>query len=110
MAQVRFEDKSRNTAQNARFSAALTKDDDRPWLLITSASHMPRAVASFRAAGVSVLAYPVDFRTEPDHLSWPRQPASSIGFAGTAVHEWLGLLVYYVTGRSSELLPAPEGN
>lgn len=107
LAQVRFEDRSRNTAENARFTAELAAEDERPWLLITSASHMPRAVASFRAAGVSVLAHPVDFRTEPDNLVWPREPGSSISFAGIALYEWLGLLAYYATGRSSELLPSP---
>src|SRR3546814_14992278 len=60
---VRFEAQSRNTAENARLTAALVgQGDGRPWLLVTSAWHMPRAVASFRAAGLEVLAYPVDFR------------------------------------------------
>lgn len=108
LGQVRFEDRSRNTAENARFSAELAEAADRPWLLITSASHMPRAVASFRAAGLSVRPYPVDFRTEPDNLVWPREPSSSLSFAGIAAYEWLGLLAYYITGRSSEFLPGPE--
>ena len=103
--QVRFEDKSRNTAQNARFTADLVGSADLPWLLITSASHMPRAVATFRAAGLAVRPFPVDFRTEPDNLTWPRMPGSSLGYAGIAIREWLGLLAYYVTGRSDEFLP-----
>src|SRR3546814_6900436 len=50
-ARVRFEAQSRNTAENARLTAALVgQGDGRPWLLVTSAWHMPRAVASFRAA------------------------------------------------------------
>lgn len=108
LSQVRFEARSRNTAENARLTAQLAGAADRPWLLITSAWHMPRAVASFRAAGVAVLPHPVDFRTEPDDLTWPREPAGSLGFAALALHEWLGLLAYYVTGRTAEFLPAPE--
>src|SRR3546814_4949394 len=82
-ARVRFEAQSRNTAENARLTAALVgQGDGRPWLLVTSAWHMPRAVASFRAAGLEVLAYPVDFRTEPARLHWPRDPGASLGLAG----------------------------
>jgi uncharacterized SAM-binding protein YcdF (DUF218 family) len=35
----------------------------RPWLLVTSAWHMPRALATFCAAGWNVTPYPVDYRT-----------------------------------------------
>lgn len=108
---VRFEDKSRNTAENAQWTSALLAGEDvpgdRPWLLVTSASHMPRAVATFRLYELPVLPYPVDFRTEPDHLTWPRDVSGSLGTAYMALHEWLGLLVYYVTGRSAELFPSP---
>jgi uncharacterized SAM-binding protein YcdF (DUF218 family) len=105
---VRFEAQSRNTAENARRSARLLGGADRPWLLVTSAWHMPRAVASFRAAGLRVLPYPVDYRTEPASLLWPRSVAGSLADAELALHEWLGLLAYYVTGRSAELFPAPQ--
>ena len=105
--EVRFEAESRNTAENARNTAALLETGARPWLLVTSAAHMPRAVATFRAEGLSVLPYPVDYRTEPDNLVWPRDLGGSLSDAGVALHEWLGLVVYYVTERSSALFPAP---
>ncbi|MGD1878241.1 MAG: YdcF family protein [Kiloniellaceae bacterium] len=108
MTQVRFEDKSRNTAENARLTAAMVGDGGRPWLLITSARHMPRSVASFRAAGLAVLPYPVDYHTEPAQLVWPRDTGSSLGLAAMALHEWLGLLAYYLSGSSAEILPAPR--
>lgn len=106
---VRFEDESRNTAQNARLTRELVgAGAARPWLLITSAAHMPRAVASFRAQGLAVLAYPVDYRTEPANLQWPRDISDSLGLAAIALHEWLGLLVYYVSGQTAALFPAPQ--
>ena len=108
MTRVRFEAASRNTAENARLTAALVGESPRPWLLITSAWHMPRAVASFRAAGLPVLAYPVDYRTRPDALVWPRNISASLGFAALALHEWLGLLAYYAAGNSDALFPAPR--
>ncbi|MGF1592954.1 MAG: YdcF family protein [Kiloniellaceae bacterium] len=114
LSRVRFEAESRNTAENARFTAALlgenaaTEGEARPWLLVTSAWHMPRAVASFRTERLEVLPYPVDFRTEPDNLRWPRDIAGSLQVAGIALHEWLGLAAYYATGRSDSLFPAPR--
>jgi uncharacterized SAM-binding protein YcdF (DUF218 family) len=105
---VHFEAQSRNTAENARNTVELIGESERPWLLITSAWHMPRAVGSFRAGSLPVLAYPVDYRTEPAGLVWPRDISSSLGMAGIALHEWLGLAAYYVTGRGSELFPAPQ--
>lgn len=107
LSKVRFEAESRNTAENAARTAALLEAAGGPWLLVTSAAHMPRAVASFRAAGVPVLPHPVDYRTEPDNLIWPRKPGDSLADARTALHEWVGLLAYYVTGRSAALFPAP---
>lgn len=108
LAPVTFESESRNTAENARLTAALVgREEARPWLLITSAWHMPRAVASFRAAGLEVQPYPVDFRTAPADLVWPREPGSSLGLAGIALHEGLGLLAYYLAGNSAEFFPGP---
>jgi uncharacterized SAM-binding protein YcdF (DUF218 family) len=109
LARVRFEAQSRNTAENARLTAALVgREETKPWLLVTSAWHMPRAVASFRAADLAVLPYPVDFRTEPADLLWPRDPGNSLHLAGIALHEGLGLLAYYLAGNSEELFPAPH--
>src|SRR3954451_19690687 len=51
-AQIVIEPGSRNTAENARFSAELVRPNpgDR-WILVTSAYHMPRALECFRRAG-----------------------------------------------------------
>lgn len=116
MARVRFEAASRNTAENARLTAemagamagTMAGSPGRRWLLVTSAWHLPRAVAAFRAAGLDVLPYPVDYRTAPQRLVWPRDVAGSLTLAGLALHEWLGLLVYRLTGNSAELFPAPR--
>lgn len=106
---VRFEAQSRTTAENARLTAQMVEQGEaRPWLLVTSAWHMPRAVATFRAEGLAVLPYPVDFETEPAQLAWPRDLGSSLGLASIALHEWLGLAAYYVTGKSAEFFPAPR--
>ena len=70
---IALDDKSRDTAENARVSkiVAAPRPGER-WLLITSAYHMPRAIGSFRREGFDVEAYPVDWRTRgPDDLFRP---------------------------------------
>ncbi len=104
------EDKSRNTVENAQFSRDLAqpKPGER-WLLVTSAYHLPRAVGVFRKAGFPVEAYPVDWRTRgtADAL----RPFATLGDGlrrtDTAMREWVGLLVYWLAGRTSELFPGP---
>lgn len=107
---VEFEEKSRNTTENARFAKEVLKP--RPgerWLLVTSAFHMPRAMGCFRAADFPVVAYPVDFRTiGPGQLNDTfSRAASGLDMADVAIKEWVGLVAYYLTGQTSALFPAP---
>jgi uncharacterized SAM-binding protein YcdF (DUF218 family) len=107
---IMLEDRSRNTVENAVFSKALAHP--RPgerWLLVTSAHHLPRAIGVFRKAGFPVEAYPVDWRTRG--INDVLRPFATVGDglrrSDTAVREWVGLAVYWVTGRSSALFPGP---
>jgi uncharacterized SAM-binding protein YcdF (DUF218 family) len=107
---VLYEDRSRNTFENAVF----TRDIVRPkpgerWLLVTSAMHMPRSVGIFRKAGFPVVAYPVDFRTTGRLTDWrvPRHASKSFALVEFAAHEWVGLLAYWLTGKTDALFPAP---
>lgn len=106
---VLLESRSRNTAENAAFTKELVKPKPgERWLLVTSAFHMPRAVGSFRRVGFPVEAYPVDWRTRRRVSPWPRADfADGLRHLNLAVHEWTGLFVYWLTGRTSALLPAP---
>ena len=106
--QILFEDKSRNTYENARNGLDLiVPAPGSRWLLITSASHMPRAIGSFRAAGWSnILSYPVDYQTAETGYSRFWNMGRGISLTRTALHEYAGLLVYWLTGRSGALLPS----
>ena len=65
------ESNSRNTHENAINTAAIWRERHfRSGLLVTSATHMPRALASFRKAGLDVAPWPADFR---GHLSAGQQ-------------------------------------
>jgi uncharacterized SAM-binding protein YcdF (DUF218 family) len=109
-ARIELEDKSRNTAENAAFSKeiAAPKPGQR-WLLLTSAHHMPRSIGCFRRAGFAVEAYPVDWRTRGAvDLTTPfASLAAGLARIDVAAREWIGLLVYWTSGRTSALFPAP---
>ena len=95
MARVMLEGGSRTTRENARQVAALLGERcKQPWLLVTSAWHMPRSMPEFEAAGCKVTAYPVDFRTGNETPWTEYSLARSLLLWQTALHEWLGLLVY----------------
>jgi len=109
-ARLTMERRSRNTFVNAVFSKELVapKSGER-WLLITSAYHMPRAVGAFRRAGFAVEPYPVDWRVggASDVLAFSAFAGEGFGRTDTALREWMGLVAYWLTGKSSELLPGP---
>jgi uncharacterized SAM-binding protein YcdF (DUF218 family) len=102
---------SRTTSENAEFSHELVKPQEgERWLLVTSAWHMPRAMAVFEKAGFPVIAYPVDFRTGKGIKSLHPHSSVSEGLRrlDVSMKEWIGIVGYYVTGRTDELLPSPH--
>eukprot|EP01037_Dinobryon_pediforme_P011094 gene11094-11175_t len=104
-----YEDKSRNTWENAVFSADMLQPKaDEHWLLVTSAFHMPRAMGVFRKAGFNVLPWPAGYMTTglPED-GWRPNIEASIGLRtiDTAAREWIGLAAYHLTGRTDDWLP-----
>jgi uncharacterized SAM-binding protein YcdF (DUF218 family) len=98
MKRVTLESQARTTRENAlRVAALLGERCKQPWLLVTSAWHMPRSMAEFQAVGCNVTAYPVDFRTG-EETSWTEYSmAGSLMAWQTALHEYLGMFVYGLT-------------
>lgn len=100
------EGRSRTTAENATLSRAMAPDGTGPWILVTSAFHMPRAVGSFCAAGWrNLVPYPTDYRggTIWDQIGW--NLAENLADLNIGVKEWVGLLAYRLTGRTESFLP-----
>lgn len=107
LARVLFERDSRNTHENALFTyARVAPGPEEFWLLITSASHMPRAVGVFRRVGWQVTPYPVDYYTDGGSLRFDFQWGLE-GFS-TALREWIGLTAYRLLGWTDRLFPAPR--
>jgi uncharacterized SAM-binding protein YcdF (DUF218 family) len=96
-----IEDRSRTTAENARFSKIIaTPKRSEKWALVTSAFHMPRAVGAFRAVGFPVEADPVDFRHSEANGRAREQTL-------LALREYIALFIYWLSGQSHELFPSP---
>jgi uncharacterized SAM-binding protein YcdF (DUF218 family) len=104
-----IESKSRNTNENFLFIRPLLPEITGRYLLVTSAFHMPRAMGIAGEQGLNVIAYPVDYRSN--------QPAlRQVGFnlfehlevLEPAWREWIGLTVYYLTGKTNQWFPEPE--
>ena len=108
---VILEDASRNTWENAVLTMEIVDPKpDQTWLLVTSAYHMPRSMGVFRQAGwQGVTAYPVDYRTRgpEDRGLWFAGASKGLRRFDVAFREWIGLAVYWLTGRSSDLFPKP---
>lgn len=92
---VIVESNARSTYQNATFTKALlAPKPGQRWLLVTSAIHMPRAIASFHAVGFKVEPWPVD--------DTPGAQKLLLRLVG---HEYLALAAYRLLGRTGTLMP-----
>ena len=100
-----LERQSRDTYENAVESMRLVAPKPgENWILITSAMHMPRAVGIFRHVGWPVLPWPVGYKSGEWH---PGGLTGELHNLDIASHEWIGLAVYYVMGRTDALFPGP---
>jgi uncharacterized SAM-binding protein YcdF (DUF218 family) len=107
---ITLEERSRNTDENARFTAALVHPrPSQRFLLVTSAFHMPRSMGLFEKAGFNVTAFPVAFRTLDNGrgVRWEVDPGRNLETVDIAVKEWVGLAAYWATGRIDKLFPGP---
>jgi uncharacterized SAM-binding protein YcdF (DUF218 family) len=99
---ITVEDRARDTAQNARLTAAICRQQgfSKP-ILLTAAYHLKRARMAFDAAGMPVTPFPAYFlgsRNIP--YAWrhllPR--AVNLHTSANALHEYIGILYYRLVG------------
>jgi uncharacterized SAM-binding protein YcdF (DUF218 family) len=90
------EGKSRSTAENAAFSAALLRPDAvKRVLLVTDAMHMARARTAFQRAGLDVVAAPTLFFSHaPLTLGSYLPSAEGLRQSWYAIYELLGIAWY----------------
>ncbi|ACB95304.1 YdcF family protein [Beijerinckia indica] len=108
--QMVFEGNSRNTWENAVFTRDLIKPkpEDR-YLLVTSAAHMPRSVGIFRKVGFNVIPYNANYMTIGDARDWSVTTLAHdrLRMLSFGLREWIGLLAYRLTGKTSDFFPGP---
>ena len=106
-----LENKSRNTYENAYYSAQILRENGiNKILLVTSASHMPRSVKLFEAQGLQVIPFPTDFNvtekswqelTQPDFRTQILNLLPNAGYLSKttlALKEYIGIMVYSLRG------------
>lgn len=104
---ARYQSRSRNTFEDARFTCALLARDpefngNKPWLLVTSAAHMKRAISVFQAEGCQVTAYPVDFRSHRQARWFRYHWRQGLDAWRVWLREECGALVYAMLGRTTQ--------
>lgn len=101
-ADLAMEDRSTTTYENAVYCQRLcAQRGERRIVLVTDASHMPRAAACFRSVGLQVTEAPCHFITgrRDDRVSSFLPSAGAARESDRVVHEWLGLVWYWFKGR-----------
>jgi uncharacterized SAM-binding protein YcdF (DUF218 family) len=103
-----YENQSRNTYENMVYSKKIINGiaekegaPVKPWLLITSASHMLRSMQVAHKQGINVLPVLVDYQTSKK-TSWHRFDLVQGGDQwNRLIHELAGIAVYWITGKGS---------
>ena len=99
---ILFERRSRNTFENAIYTKEIISDlKTKKWGIVTSASHMKRALATFNKQifEISFDPIPVDFQTKNSIYWGPGNIQSSLDFWRIYMHETIGYWVYMLTGK-----------
>ena len=102
-----YENLSRNTYENALHSKPMIEEfgsrtdtgQIKPWLLITSASHMYRSTRIFYKQGIDVIPLSVDYQTA-NSLQWTMfDLVDGAHNWNILIHEIVGLFAYWITGK-----------
>jgi len=97
-----LEDKSTNTFENARNTCELLRGEPAPRVfLVTTASHMRRAERCFAKQGTAVIPAPCNHQAVRLEIQPTNFIPSAEGIRGVqaALHEWMGLVWYWLRGR-----------
>ena len=107
---ITFENQSTDTYENFVFSKKfINNTDEEKWLLVTSAAHMKRAMSVAEKLELNFIPYPVDYMVHKNY-SWKRDYIikgrrflKNLHHFKMAAHEYVGLIAYYLSKRSSKI-------
>ena len=94
---VLLEDRSRNTQENAQYTRQLLVEHHlNTILLVTSAVHMPRALAVFKGLGISVVPAPTDVDAIPPRTAWQRwtPDTEALDRSSRAMKEYIAIAMF----------------
>jgi uncharacterized SAM-binding protein YcdF (DUF218 family) len=95
-----FENQSRNTFENIKYSKDIITNYKGTWGLITSASHMPRSFLAFKKQGLILEPINVDYKTGTSRMFWINFDISSGLYNWNIIlHELMGISYYKVTNK-----------
>ena len=88
--------KPKDTKEEAIFTKSLL--GDKPFVLVTSATHMPRAIKLFKSLGLNPVAAPTSFYKK-EFKGYCEVPSiGSLSKSQIAIHEYLGILWHKIKG------------
>jgi uncharacterized SAM-binding protein YcdF (DUF218 family) len=95
-----FENQSRNTFENIKYSKDIINNYKGTWGLVTSAHHMPRSFFAFKKQGLILEPINVDYKTGTSRMFWINFDISS-GLTNWNIifHELIGITYYKVTNK-----------
>ena len=95
-----FENQSRNTFENIKYSKDIIANYKGTWGLITSASHMPRSFFTFKKQNLILEPISVDYKTGTSRIFWINFNISS-GLSNWSIilHELIGISYYKFTNK-----------
>ena len=95
-----FENQSRNTFENIKYSKDIIANYKGTWGLITSASHMPRSFFTFKKQSLILEPINVDYKTGTSRMFWINFNISS-GLSNWSIilHELIGITYYKITNK-----------
>jgi uncharacterized SAM-binding protein YcdF (DUF218 family) len=95
-----FENQSRNTFENIKYSKDIIANYKGTWGLITSANHMPRSFFTFKKQGLILEPINVDYKTGTSRMFWINFDISSgLHNWNIVLHELIGISYYKLTNK-----------
>jgi uncharacterized SAM-binding protein YcdF (DUF218 family) len=95
-----FENQSRNTFENIKYSKDIIANYKGTWGLITSANHMPRSYFAFKKQGLILEPISVDYKTGTRRIFWINfNITPGLSDWNILLHEFIGITYYKITNK-----------
>jgi uncharacterized SAM-binding protein YcdF (DUF218 family) len=95
-----FENKSRNTFENIKFSKDIINNYKGTWGLVTSAYHMPRSFFAFKKQGLILEPISTNYKTGTSKVFWLNfNIKKGLSHWSIISHEIIGLVYYKITNK-----------